>query len=365
MQTKPVDTFFLVTVLLLVLGGFFIFVSASLGLHAREEVQFSSVVINQLGGLILGLVALFLVARIPVIWFKTYALHALLFGIVATLLVFVPGLGMEHGGARRWVYLGPFTFQSSELLKIGVVIYLSAWFSSVKKKAETFEFGLLPFLIVTGVAGLVFLLQPDTDTFIVTAVSALSIYVTAGAKWRHVAVVGVMGVLVLGGVVLMRPYVLARVMTFFNPSQDTLDSGWQADQSLTAIGSGGVIGKGFGQSTQKFGFLPEPIGDSIYAVAAEEFGFLGGTAIILGFLLFMFRGIYIARRSKDMFGGLLVLGIVIMTVLQSFMNIAAMLGVFPLMGIPLLFISHGGSALLMLLAEMGIVLSVSRTLVKI
>ncbi|NTV22167.1 MAG: FtsW/RodA/SpoVE family cell cycle protein [Candidatus Yonathbacteria bacterium] len=365
MHEKRVDRFFLGIVLLLVLGGFFIFVSASLGLHAREEVRFSSVIINQFGGLVLGLFAMFLISRIPVEWFRRYALHFFLFGVFASFLVFVPGLGMAHGGAKRWIFLGPVTFQPSELLKIGTIIYMSAWFAAVKSKAGTFAKGLMPFLVTVGIAGVVLLLQPDTDTFIVTAASALAVYVAAGAKWRHVAIVALLGVLVLGGVVLMRPYVLDRVKTFFNPSADTLDSGWQAEQSLTAIGSGGVIGKGFGQSSQKFGFLPEPIGDSIYAVAAEEFGFTGGLAIIVGFLLFLSRGSYIARRAKDPFSGLLVLGIVIMTVLQSFMNIAAMLAVFPLMGIPLLFISHGGSALLIILAEMGIVLSVSRHLAKV
>ncbi|NTV44181.1 MAG: FtsW/RodA/SpoVE family cell cycle protein [Candidatus Yonathbacteria bacterium] len=359
---QGVDTFFLITVLILTLGGFFMFVSASLGLHAREGVKFSSVVINQLGGLVLGLVALGITSRISPATYKKYALHIFIGGIIATLMVFLPVIGMSHGGARRWIYIGPITFQSSELLKIGAVIYMSAWYSTMKAKVSSVKFGLAPFLAVTGISGFVLLLQPDTDTFIVTAVTAGAIYFVSGASWKHLFVSFLAGVVVLAGVVAFRPYVLERVKTFFEPHNDTQGSGYQVNQSLIAIGSGGFTGKGFGQSAQKFKFLPEPIGDSIFAVAAEEFGFLGGSAIIIAFLLFLSRGLYIARRSKDMFGGLVVLGIVIMTLIQSYMNIAAMVGVFPLMGIPLLFVSHGGSALLMLLIEMGIVLSVSRTM---
>jgi len=362
MSLKPVDKPFLIIVLILALGGFFMFASASLGLHAREGARFSSVVASQLGGLTLGFIAMFVASRIPTSWYKRYALHLFLFGLGASLLVFLPGIGMEHGGAHRWIHVGPFTFQPSEFLKIGAIIYAAAWFSSVKSKVSTWKQGFLPFAIIVGLAGLVLLLQPDTDTFIVIALSVASIFFVAGASWKHLGVAALAGMVLLGGVVYMRPYVLDRIMTFMHPSNDLQGSGYQVNQSLIAIGSGGLFGKGFGQSAQKFKFLPEPIGDSVYAVAAEEFGFVGGTGIIIAFILLLSRGLSIARRSKDVFGGLLVLGIVIMAITQSFMNIAAMLGVFPLMGIPLLFVSHGGSALLIVLAEAGIILRVSRDL---
>jgi cell division protein FtsW len=360
MSLKNVDKPFLIIVLVLALGGFFMFISASLGLHAREGATFSSVVASQFGGLLLGLLSLWVASRIPVSIYKQYALPIFLFGLLVSLTVFLPGIGMEHGGAHRWIRLGAFTFQPSELLKFGTIVYAAAWFSSVKSKAGTWKEGLLPFLVVVGLTALVLLAQPDTDTFIVTAVSVAAIYIVSGASWKHVGIATVLGLTLIASIVAMRPYVLDRITTFIRPSDDVRGSGYQVNQSLIAIGSGGLLGKGFGQSAQKFKFLPEPIGDSVYAVAAEEFGFFGASAIILAFILFLSRGLHIARRSKDTFGGLLVLGIVIMALTQSFMNIGAMVGVLPLMGIPLLFISHGGSALLIILAEAGIILRVSR-----
>jgi cell division protein FtsW (lipid II flippase) len=158
-----------------------------------------------------------------------------------------------------------------------------------------------------------------------------------------------------------RPYVRDRVMTFFHPEEKALSSGYQIQQSLIAIGSGGVLGKGFGQSTQKFGFLPEPIGDSIFAVASEEFGFMGSVAIVLCFLFFTLRGLKIASCTEDSFGRLLAVGIVILIISGSFINIASMLSIFPLSGTPLNFISHGGTALFFTLAEVGIILNISKS----
>jgi cell division protein FtsW len=364
MSLKPVDTPFLITVLILTFGGFFIFTSASLGLHAREGAQFSSVVATQIGGLVLGLMAMFITSRIPVSLYKRYALPLFLFGVIASLAVFLPVIGMEHGGAHRWLRIGLFTFQPSEFLKIGAIIYAAAWFSSVKTGVSTLMRGFIPFIGIVGISAFVLLAQPDTDTFIAIAVSVGAIYFVFGARWKHLGIAALAGIILLVGIVYFRPYVLDRIMTFMHPNIDLQGSGYQVNQSLIAIGSGGLLGKGFGQSVQKFKFLPEPIGDSVYAVAAEEFGFLGGAAIIFAFVLFLSRGLQISRRAKDSFGGLLVLGIVIMTLTQSFMNIAAMLGVFPLMGIPLLFISHGGSAILIILAESGIILRVSREMKK-
>ncbi len=357
----PVDKPLLISLVVLVVVGLFIFSSASLGLLAREGSRYSNVTFSQtVFGLCLGSVVAFFTARFPYREWRKYSFYIFLLSCIATLLVFVPGIGMEHGGARRWIHIGSFTFQSSELLKISFIIYLAAWLSSVKNKASTFKHGTLPFLILAGIAGAILLAQPDTDTYVVLFGTGLAMLLAAGGSWKHVFVIVCIGLLGFGVIAYERPYLRERVMTFINPASDSLGSSYQIQQSLIAIGSGQMFGRGFGQSIQKFNFLPEPIGDSIFAVMAEEFGFVGSVVLIGLYLFFAFRGLKIALRAPDTFGGLVALGIVILILSQSFINMGAMLGILPLSGIPLLFVSHGGTALMMTLAEAGILLNISR-----
>jgi len=278
-----------------------------------------------------------------------------------TLLVFVPGLGQSHGGATRWLSVFGLSFQPSELLKIGFIIFLSAWLSDAKDKVKTFKYGFLPLLILFVITGAILLSQKDTDTLAIVVFSGLAVFLASGGQWKHVFISILIGVMSLTTIALTRPYVMNRITTFMNPSANALGSGYQIQQSLIAIGSGGLTGRGFGQSIQKFNFLPEPIGDSIFAVAGEEFGFLGATTIILIFVFFAFRGLKIAVNVPDSFGRLMVVGIVILVVSQAFVNIGAMVGVLPLSGITLPFFSHGGTALFMTLAEIGIILNISKS----
>jgi cell division protein FtsW len=185
-------------------------------------------------------------------------------------------------------------------------------------------------------------------------------FVTAGGRWRDVFIAGLIGIIFLAGLAYSRPYIFDRIETFIKPGEDLQGSSYQLNQSLIAIGSGQIFGRGFGQSVQKFNYLPEPIGDSIFAVAAEEWGFVGSTVLIFLFLAFAIRGLKIATWSSDIFGGLLATGIVILITVQSLVNIASMLGVFPLTGMPLLFVSHGGTALFFAMAEVGIILNISK-----
>ena len=219
---------------------------------------------------------------------------------------------------------------------------------------------MLPFLGILGIVAAILISQPDNDTFLVIAVAGFAMFLSAGGKWKHVLVMGLILVLGLFMAASFRPYVKQRLTTFINPAANSMTSGYQIQQSLIAIGSGGFTGKGFGQSVQKFNFLPEPIGDSIFAVAAEEFGFIGSVCIIFLFLYFMISGLKIAGRTEDSFGRLFVVGTVILIVSQAFINIGAMVGVLPLSGIPLPFISHGGTALLITLAAMGIIFNISK-----
>ncbi len=347
--------------ILLAVGGFFIFSSASLGILAQNPLKFSSVAFSQLFlGLFLGSIACLLTARIDYHIWKKFSIFIFIFSILITLLVFIPQLSLPHGGANRWIDLGIITFQPSELLKLGFIVYFAAWGSAFKQKIGTFNWGLLPFIILVSIVGIVLLAQPDTDTFAVIVFSALAMYLSAGAKWKHILTILIFGVVCLAGLAFMRPYVMQRITSMLKPAENTLTTSYQLRQSLIAVGSGGVWGRGFGQSVQKFQYLPEPVGDSVFAVAAEEFGFVGGSAIMLTFVLFGLYGLKIGSGAPDEFGRLLSIGIVILIVSQAFVNIGGMIGVLPLTGIPLPFISHGGTALFITLLEAGIVMNISR-----
>jgi cell division protein FtsW len=355
-----VDKPFLVSVVILIVFGFFIFSSASLGLLARGGEQYSNVAFSQtFFGLFLGTIAMVVISRIPFKVWRKYSFWIFLLAVAMTLLVFT-SLGFEHAGARRWLFIGDFSFQPSEFLKFAFIVYFAALISAAKEKVGTVKFGLLPFLILISIVGAILLAQPDTDTFAVILAAGVAIFLISGGKWRHIVPLLIIAILGLFLIASVRPYVKQRIVTFIQPAENSLSSGYQIQQSLIAIGSGGVFGRGFGQSVQKFNFLPEPISDSIFAVAAEEFGLLGGIALIFLFLYFAFRGLKIAVRVEDTFGRLMVVGIVILIVAQAYLNIGAMLGVLPLTGIPLPFVSHGGTALMFTLAEVGIILNVSR-----
>lgn len=358
--SQGVDTWLFWTLASLVAVGFLIFLSASIGLLARDGAYFGSVTASRLFASLLGCVIAYAASVFHYKHFRRYALPLLLIAIVLTSLVFVPLLGVEYGGARRWISMFGLSFQPAEFLKIAFVIYAAAFFSGVKDGIRTFSRGVLPFLTLLGIAGFLLLLQPDVDTFIVLFFAMLAMFIVAGGSMRHIALIGLVGLIGLGSLVLSRPYIKERVMTFLNPAADPQGAGWQIQQSLIAIGSGELGGRGFGQSVQKFSFLPEPIGDSIFAVAAEEFGFIGGALLIILLLAFIMRGLRIASHSPDAFSGLLATGIVILIGASAFMNIASMLGIIPLSGLPLAFVSHGGTALVITLAEAGILLNISR-----
>ncbi|MDQ5950584.1 MAG: cell division protein FtsW [Patescibacteria group bacterium] len=362
MKHKSVNKPFLISVIILAVAGFFIFSSASLGILARNEQKFFAIAFNQIFfGFILGTIAMIATSFIDFKVWKKFSPYLFLLGVILTLLVFIPGFGIEHGGAKRWVEIFGINFQPSEALKIGYIVYLSALYAKYKDKVKTFRYGLLPYIILTSIVGAILVMQPDNDTFFITALAGFAIFFVAGANWKHIAIAIAIGLVSFAGIVAVRPYVWSRVATFLHITNNPLSSGYQIKQSLVAIGSGGFMGKGFGQSTQKFNSLPEPMGDSIFAVASEEFGFVGSVTILLLFIFFAFSGLKIASKTDDKFGGLFVVGIVILIMTGSFINIGAMLGIIPLSGTPLLFISHGGTALFLTLAQAGIILNISKS----
>jgi len=361
MRAHRIDKVFLGITISLVVIGLIFFISASLGVFAKNTDKFYGILLNQiLFGLGGGSLALFLGSKIPYEKIKALALPLLVLGIGLTALVFVPSLSLEHGGAKRWLDLKFITFQPSELLKFGFIVYLSSWIVSRKNQIKSFKFGFLPFLIIISLVSAVLIKEPDIGTLGVVAISGLFLFLLGGGKFTQIALLIILGIGLLAGLIWFEPYRMNRLLTFLNPNNDPTGISYQLRQSLIAIGSGGIFGRGFGMSVQKFNYLPEPIGDSVFAVFGEEFGFIGSAALIILFLFFLFRGFRIAMNAPDDFGRLLGAGIAILIVVEAFVNIAAMVGVVPLTGIPLVFVSKGGSALLVTLAEIGVLLNISR-----
>ncbi len=360
LRKSKIDRVFLGTTITLALIGFFIFTSASLGLRARDAAAFSSIAFNQgFLGLFLGTAFMLIIARVPYRFFYKYSLHIFILALAATALVFVPGIGSTFGGASRWLIIGPISFQPAEFLKLAFVLYFASALFKSRNDINSLKEGILPLIVIIGLTGLILLAQPNTSSFAVIFVAAVAMFIVSGAKWRYIFGAGAIALCGIAFLAIARPYVRERIMTFFDPASDSLGSSYQIQQSLIAVGSGKLFGRGFGQSIQKFGLLPEPIGDSIFAVAAEEFGFIGSTFLVALFVAFAYRGLRIAIRSPDLFGGLVATGLVIMITSQSFLNISAMLGIVPLTGTTLLFVSHGGTALLFALVEVGILLNIS------
>jgi cell division protein FtsW len=360
-QSKKIDKSFLLISIILTLVGFFIFSSAALALLAKENSNYAHIAFSQtVFGLLFGTIVAIVASRVDVNRWRKYTFWFLLCAIVLNILVLIPSVGFEHAGARRWIIVGGVSFQTSEFLKLAFVLYFAAWTANIKTKIHSFQFGFLPLLILLAVCTLLLINQPDTDNLMLIIVSGMAMFVAAGGQWRYVLMIILGSVLGLALLAVFRPYIMQRITTFFDAQSDSRGASYQVQQSLIAIGSGGLFGRGFGQSVQKFTYLPEPIGDSIFAVAAEEFGFIGAVFLIVMYVLFATRGIKIASQNSNVFARLTVVGIVIMITSQAFINIGAMLGVVPLSGITLPFVSHGGTSLFMTLLEVGIVLSISR-----
>ena len=354
------DRMFLLLVLGIVFAGLAIFSSAALGLLARESSSVSKDIMLQAGlGLGLGLLALFAARAVPLAWIKKFAPYIFVATLLFTVLVFVPGIGFHSGGATRWVNLGFTTVQPSEFLKIGFVLVLAWWLAPRSRQLANPKKGLLPFLGIIALPSILLLAQPNTSTTLLVLVTGAVMYFVAGAPWRDFGILALIVIVALGTILLVRPYALERVKTFVNPSANSLSSGYQIQQSLIAIGSGGFLGRGLGQSVEKFNYLPEPDGDSVFAVFAEEAGFVGATILLALLVALSARGIVIAGNSRDLFGGLIALGFSFIIILQAFSNIGAMLGIIPLTGLPLPFISHGGTALLAALLMCGCILNVA------
>lgn len=312
-------------------------------------------------GVGIGLIFFFIASKIPYKHWKKWAVVILALSIVVLILVFVPNLGFGYSGAKRWIDLKFFSFQPSELVKLGFIIYLAAWLEKRKKiEVKTFSYSTLPFLIITGLIGLLLIFQPDIGTLGVIVMIGIIVFFLAGAKFSHILLLISAGLATLFALIKVAPYRMNRLLTFINPEMDPQGIGYQIKQALLAIGSGGLFGVGLIHSRQKYNYLPSPASDSIFAIMAEEWGFVGAATLIILFLALVIRGFKIAKNSPDRFGRLTAAGITSWFVLQAFVNIGAITGLIPLTGITLPFISYGASSMVMSLIGAGILVNISK-----
>lgn len=310
-------------------------------------------------GIIPGAFALWFFLKFDYHRLSRWSILAFLICLILLVVVLVPGVGLKIGFAQRWLRLGPIGLQPSELVKLGLALYLAAWFArpgrNMGKVAET----VAPFALMTGLVLALIIMQPDIGTALVVTIIATGMYVLAGARQQHLAALGALFVAAIIVVILVKPHAVERVSTFLHPDRDPQGTGYQISQASLAIGSGGWFGQGFGHSRAKFKYLPEVYGDSIFAIIGEEMGFLLAVAFVGLYAIFFARGLVIARHAPDRFGQLLAGGLVLWLGGQALLNMSAIVGLVPLTGVPLPLVSYGGTALAVSLAAIGIIGNIS------
>jgi len=314
-----------------------------------------------LHGLLPGIVLLLIFAKVNYQFWKKLIMPLLAASIILLIIVFIPGIGANYGTAKSWINIGTFSFQPSELVKLTFLLYLATWLEKRGTHGvKDLYTGFFPFLFLLGLISGLMLLQPDMGTLAIIIFMCVAVFFASGAKLKHVAALLVAGVGAIYLLVLKSPYRIARLTIFLHPELDPQGIGYHINQAFLAIGSGGLFGRGFGLSRQKFQYLPEVTGDSIFAIYAEELGFIFCLLLIGLFIAFMWRGFKVAKNSPDQFGRLVAIGIVSWITFQALFNIAAMAGLLPMTGIPLPFVSAGGSALAITLAAVGILINISK-----
>lgn len=356
MKKQKVDVFLLITIISLLVVGFLALATASIPLSLKltgnaTHYLFHQILFGLLPGLILGFVAF----KVPLNKVKKLSFIVFVFSIILMLLVFVPGLSKTELGATRWLNLGFTSMQPSEFLKLSVIFYLATILDDEKNRKKFFAFITVLALICS-----ILIFQKDTGTLFVIFVTALAMFFCSRTPIKQTLLTVCGAIAGFITLIILSPYRMQRMFSFLNPNTDVLGSGYHINQSLITIGSGGLLGSGLGLGMQKFGFVPQSISDSIFTILAEEIGFIGVSLLIILFLVFFFRVMVVAKRSSNQYLKLMAIGIGCWIIVQTFVNIGAMTGVFPLTGIPLPFISYGGTHLIAELIACGLLLNISR-----
>lgn len=360
-RLKPADGTLALILALLMMCGLLTLFSATY-YKAVDQGDALLEVKKQLIGVGLGAFLMFLTSRIPYsFWQKPRVVMLALTGSFALLvLVLIPGIGVYVNGSRRWLNIAGLSFQPSELTKIASVMYLASTLSFRLKQVERLWTGILPLLVVPAAMFLLILQQPNLSTAGSIMIVAVLMMLLAGAKWKHLSLMGVAGLAVGFAYAWVEPYRRERLLSFRNPFAQMSDEGYQLSQALIAIGSGGLFGRGLGQGRQKFSYLPYPESDFIFAIIGEDFGLFGCCVVILLFVAFAVAGMRIALNCQDRYGCLLAAGITAMISVQAFINIGVVVGILPTTGLPLPFFSAGGTSISLLMAAVGILFNISR-----
>lgn len=327
---------------------------------------------HQLIAVLIGALACYLASRVDYHRWQKLALFFLFGSIFLLILVFVPGLRSNYGTARSWINIFGQSVQPSELVKLAFLLYLSAWLEVKKNQLHDYSQGIIPFLIILAIISFLMYLQPDLGTLLILISTSMAVFFVGGGNFKHILIVGLMGIAAafLFYQVSSRPvegseksnYKASRFQCLMDPSNEKtkLNECYQINQSLIAVGSGGLFGRGLGQSRQKFNYLPEVYGDAIFPIISEEIGFVFniGFFLLLGFIFY--RGYLIAKRAPDGFGRNLAIGVVFWMVIQAFFNIGGMINIIPMTGVPLPFVSYGGTAIISIMIAMGLLINISK-----
>lgn len=345
---------------LIIFGLVMLFSASSVVSYARYANTYHYF-LRQLIWVILSVAIFWVVSKVDYRVLKKFAVFFLFASIILLILVFIPGLKSEYGTARSWINLFGYSFQPSELVKLSFLVYLATWLEAKKGELNKFSSGIFPFLIILGVISFLMMAQPDLGTLFIIVFTAIVVFFAGGGRISHIFLVGVMVSLLLLIVLGMKnDYQSDRFKCYKDPTYNVQNECYQINQSLIAVGSGGWFGRGIGQSRQKFMYLPEVWGDSIFPIIAEEIGFIFSALLILLYLFIFYRGLLIARAAPDVYGSVLAIGIVTWLAVQTFLNIGGMLNLIPMTGVPLPFISAGGSSILASLIAMGILVNISK-----
>ena len=357
---RKIDKKLLIYVIILSLFGLLMIYSSSSiwGMYRYNNPY--KYLISQSIFLIMGYFIMYLITNIPYSLYKKYSNKILLICIILLILVLIPGVGIIRNGSRSWFGIGSFGIQPSEATKLGLIIYTSKYLSTNKIKTS-----LIPILFITFLVFGLIMLEPDLGTGVIIVTSIVALLFISGVDMSFFLRIGILGLIGIIVLVIIAPYRIARITAFLNPWSDPLGSGFQIIQSLYAIGPGGLLGMGLGNSIQKHFYLPEPQTDFIFSIISEELGFMGVLIVSSLFVLIIYHGIKIALSSEDKFAKYLSFGITFSIAFQTILNLMVVVGLIPVTGVTLPLISYGGSSLLVSLSEIGILLNISKYKIKI
>lgn len=349
-------------VVLLLIGLGVVMIYSSSGVYARDELGDAGYFLKRhLIFLGIGFLSMISLMIIDYRILRKIAKPLMIFSGILLVLVLIPGIGTMTSGARRWIRFGGFGFQPSEFVKLTILIYAADYLARKKTEIKSFVYGFCPIMMVLGLVCLLIVKEPDLGNSVLTALVVFVLLFIAGARMRHLGSLGLVLVPAFVFLVYTAPYRMRRIVAFLDPWQDSQGAGFQLAQSQIALGSGGIWGVGLGKSVQKLFYLPAAHTDFILSIIGEELGILGTLSVVLLFFGFIWQGARIAKRTQDPFGYFLACGIVLMLGMQAMVNIGVSIGALPTKGLPLPFVSYGGSALIFNMMAVGLLLNISRT----